>query len=339
MAAIAAQTLSAVHYRDPALYQKERTHVFARSWLLVAHDSQMPDAGDYVALTVAGYPLVVVRGEDGLVRAFHNVCRHRAGPLTEDGSGNCRHAFICRYHGWRYTLEGRLASARDFGPAGEFDVRDYGLFAVHCESWRGFHFVHIGPGVPPLETAVRPLAERTAHIPLESYRCVHQDRHELRCNWKTYVENYLEGYHIPLVHPALDAAVDATQYEALVDEPIVIHRAPPRDGAPVAGLWAWAWPCLGINVYPGGLMMERMWPLDFGRTQLDYIYFFPEGASQSEVDKARASSLVTTQEDIRIVEAVQRNLDAGVYETGRLSPRHEGGVAWFQRRLRRALDI
>jgi len=290
-------------------------------------------------VTAAGYPLIVVRGDDGAVRAFHNVCRHRAGPLAEDGTGNCDRALICRYHGWRYALDGRLSSARDFGPAGDFDVREYGLFAIRCEAWRGFHFVHIGPGAAPLAAAMRPLAERTAHLPLETYRFVRQDCHEVRCNWKTYVENYLEGYHIPLVHPALDSYVDAARYEVSVDSPVVIHKAPPKDGVPVAGLWAWAWPCLGINVYPGGLMMERMWPLDFARTLLDYIYFFPEDTPPTEMDRAAASSGVTTKEDILIVEAVQRNLDAGIYDTGRLSPKHEGGVAWFQRQLRCALEI
>jgi choline monooxygenase len=339
MNATAVRTLPASFYRDPVVYEKERKGVFAKSWLLVGHESQLPNVGDYLATTVAGYPLLLVHGEDNRVRAFHNVCRHRAGPLAEEGRGNCDRALVCRYHGWRYALDGRLASARDFGAAHDFDVREYGLFGVACESWRGFYFVHIDADAPPLETAIRPLAEHMAKLPLESYRLAGHERHEVRCNWKTYVENYLEGYHVPLVHPALNDYVDAAHYEAVVDAPVVIHRAPPRTGVPVAGFWAWAWPCLGINVYPNGLMLERMWPLDFARTQLDYIYLFPGGAAQEEIASATGSSGQTTTEDIRIVEAVQRNLDAGIYDEGRLSPKHENGVAWFQRQLRRALDV
>jgi choline monooxygenase len=332
-------TLPASLYRDPALYEKERTHIFARSWLLIAHESQLPETGDCLAVTVAGYPLLLVRGEDGIVRGFHNVCRHRAGPLAEDGAGRCARALVCRYHGWRYALDGRLASARDFGPAEDFDPRDYALHALACETWRGFVFVNLALDAAPLESAVRPLAERTVDMPLETFRFARHSRHEIRCNWKTYVENYLEGYHIPLIHPGLNAAVDATRYEVEVDAPAVIHRAPARDGAPMAGLWAWTWPCLGINVYNDGLMMERIWPIDHARTRLDYLYFFPEGTLDSEIDLAMASSEKTTEEDCWITEAVQRNLDAGIYETGRLSPKHEEGVAWFQRQLRRALDI
>ena len=336
---IAAETLAAALYRDPAVYEKERFRVFGHSWLMIAHESQLPLPGDYVAASPAGYPVIVVRGEDGKVRGFHNVCRHRAGPLAEDGTGHCERQLTCRYHGWRYALDGRLASARDFGPAKDFDPREYGLHALGCESWRGFIFVKIAPDPAPLEHAVRALDARTRDMPLESFRFVRQSRHEIRCNWKTYVENYLEGYHIPLVHPRLNSFVDATRYEVEVDAPVVIHHAPPRDGVPVAGLWAWLWPCLGINVYGHGLMMERMWPLGHDRTQLDYLYYFPDDASEALVKSAISSSEQTTLEDKWITEAVQRNLDAGIYTAGRLSPKHESGVAWFQHQLRRALSI
>jgi choline monooxygenase len=338
MSRIAAHTLPAALYRDPAQYETERRRVFARGWLLIAHESQLAAPGDYVATLAAGYPLILARGEDGEIRAFHNVCRHRAGPLAEDGQGNCGSAFVCRYHGWRYGLDGRLTSARDFGPAEGFDPRDYGLHAAACESWRGFVFVNIDGGASSFAGAIAPLAARTADMPLESFRLARHSSHEINCNWKTYVENYLEGYHIPLVHPGLNAAVDSARYETEIREPVLFYYAPPRDGAPVSGLWAWLWPCLGVNVYAHGLMMERMWPLGHSRTQLDYLYFFPRDLPQAEIDRAVASSESTTAEDIAITEAVQRNLDAGVYESGRLSPKHEDGVAWFQTRLLQTLE-
>jgi choline monooxygenase len=334
---LAAQTLPANLYRDPRLYERERTRIFARGWLLLAHESQLPAAGDYFATCAAGYPLILVRCEDGAIRAFHNMCRHRAGPLAEDGQGNSGAALICRYHGWRYTLDGRLASARDFGPAEGFDPRDYGLIGVACESWRGFVFANIdGAGADFAET-IGPLARRTVGMTLESFRFTRQSSHEIRCNWKTYVENYLEGYHIPLIHPGLDAAIDSGRYETEICGPLQFYYAPPRAGAAVSGLWAWLWPCLGINVYAQGLMMERMWPIGHTRTRLDYLYFFPPDTSRQEIDRAVASSETTTAEDIAIVESVQRNLDAGVYERGRLSPKHEDGVAWFQSRVLEAI--
>lgn len=333
----APETLPAALYRDPALYETERRQLFARSWQLAAHAAQFGSTGAYLTISIAGYPLLLVRGEDGHIRAFHNVCRHRAGPLAEDGQGVCATDLVCRYHGWRYALDGRLASARDFGPAEGFDPRAYGLISVSCEVWRGFVFINMDRTAPPLATAIAPLAERMRDLPLETFLPGRQSRHEIRCNWKVYVENYLEGYHIPLVHPGLNAFVDSSRYEVEVAGTAVFHHAPPRNGVPVAGLWAWLWPCLGVNVYGRGLMMERMSPLDHARTRLDYLYFFPSEAAEGEQTAAILSSEATTAEDLAITEAVQRNLNAGIYETGRLSPKHEQGVALFQNLYARAM--
>jgi len=330
MRQFAPETLDAALYRAPAQYEIERRNIFGRSWLLFAHESQFAEAGHYVATSVAGYPLIVVRGEDGTLRAFHNVCRHRAGPLAEDGEGRCEGQIVCRYHGWRYALDGRLANARDFGPAEGFDPRAFGLFALRCEIWRGFVFVNMDAEAQSLSETIAPLDERARELPLENFRFWRRQTHELRCNWKNYVENYLEGYHVPLVHPTLNEQIDAAHYTVEVVPPAMIHWAPPRDGAPMSGLWAWLWPCLGINVYKDGLMMERMWPLGHDRTVLDYLFFFPEDLAPADRERPMQSSGVITAEDVRITEAVQRNLDAGIYSTGRLSPRHEMGVAWFQ---------
>lgn len=328
----APETLDAALYRGPAQYEAERRRVFARSWLLIAHSSQLPEAGSYVAASMAGYPLIAVRGEEGRIRAFHNVCRHRAGPLAPEGEGRCQGQLVCRYHGWRYALDGRLANARDFGPAEGFDPRAFGLFQIACEIWRGFVFVNMDRDAAPLAETLAPLDARMRHadIPLETFRFWRRQTHEIRCNWKNYVENYLEGYHIPLVHPGLNEQVDAAHYLVDVEPPAVFHRAPPRSDAPMSGLWGWLWPCHGVNVYRDGLMVERMWPLGHDRTVLDYLYCFPEGTAESEKERPMLSSGIITAEDIEITEAVQRNLDAGIYTTGRLSPKHEMGVAWFQ---------
>jgi choline monooxygenase len=306
----APETLEAGLYRGATRYEAERRHVFARAWLLAAHESQFAAPGSYVAVSVAGYPLIIVRGEDGVLRGFHNVCRHRAGPLAQDGEGACAGALVCRYHGWKYALDGRLANARDFGPAEGFDPRDYALYPVRCEIWRGFVFVNMDRDAAPLAGATVVLDERLRDWPIETYRFTRRTTHEIRCNWKTYVE---------------------------IQAPAMFYSAPARGGSPVSGVWGWLWPCLGLNVYTDGIMMERMWPIDHATTRLDYLYFFPEDLPESEIARAMAASEVTTVEDIAITEAVQRNLDAGIYEKGRLSPKHETGIAWFQSEIQRAL--
>lgn len=332
----AQETLSASLYRDPGIFEKERRAIFAKSWLLFAHESQFAQAGSYVAQTVAGFPLIAVKGEDGIIRAFHNVCRHRAGPLARDGAGHCDKQLTCLYHGWRYALDGRLANARDFGPAAGFDPRDFALFPVKCESWRGFIFVNLDGNAGDFEAQTAALEARMQHLPLGNLRKARTSTHDMRCNWKTYVENYLEGYHIPVLHPSLSASL-ARDYGTELKPPAIFYHATPADGAAVAGLWAWLWPCLGVNVYADGILMERMWPLDYQHTRLDYLFLFTDEASDADIAKQVQQSLVTTAEDIFICEAVQKNLDSGIYETGRLSPRHESGVAWFQHEVARAI--
>jgi len=332
----APETLAAALYRDAQTYARERERVFARSWLLLGHESQLAEPGAVVAATIADYPVLAVRGDKG-IRAFHNVCRHRAGPLAPDGESQCEGFLVCRYHGWRYALDGRLASARDFGKADGFDPRQYGLIPLQCETWNGFVFVNVHEDAPPLAASVEPLTARAQKFPFERFRYTGVSSHLLKCQWKTYVENYLEGYHIPLVHPELSAEIEPGSYSVEVDDPVVFHHATPRNGSSVDGMWGFLWPNLAINVYADGVMMERVVPEGHDRTRLDYLYFFDKSASRERFEAAMTLSDATTAQDVWICEAVQKNLDAGIYDKGRLSPKHEQGVAWFQNRVRTAL--
>ncbi|HEY1709950.1 MAG TPA: aromatic ring-hydroxylating dioxygenase subunit alpha [Rhizomicrobium sp.] len=331
------ETLHASLYRDAGTYETERRKIFGRSWQFLGHESQLAQPGHYLAVTIAGYPLIAVRGKDGVIRAFHNVCRHRAGPLADDGTGACADFLTCRYHGWRYALDGRLAAARDFGPAPDFDPRAFGLHRLECQTWRGFVFANMDLEGEPLHRAIAPLDRATRSFNFDDIVFTRATTHRIRCNWKTYAENYLEGYHIPLVHPGLNAAVDAAHYAVRVEDAVAFHHAPPRDGSPVAGQWALLWPSLAVNVYANGVMMERIVPEGHTHTRLDYLYFFEKDLAPEEADRAVQSSETTTEEDVTITEAVQRNLDAGIYQTGRLSPRHEGAVGWFQNAIAQAL--
>ena len=326
------RTADASLYRDPARFAAERTGVFARSWLFMGRQSELAREGDVLTATIAGYPLIVVRTASE-IKAFHNVCRHRAGPLFDEERGNCGTALTCKYHGWVYTLDGRLRSARDFGAASGFDPRDYGLFELKVEMWRGFVFVNLDDKAPALAASLAPLDARLGARDLNAFRHADRRTHDIACNWKVYVENYLEGYHIPIVHPQLAAEVDATKYEVTVNGALCFHTAPPKvsDGV-YNGLWAFALPHLGINVYEHGLMMERIVPAGVGSTRLIYDFYL---TAEAAVDTFRRNQIwgtsgIVTAEDKWICERVQANIDAGVYQTGVLSPRHEAGVGWFQ---------
>lgn len=325
------RTLPARLYRDPEALPVEQARVFAPSWQFLGHAAEAPGPGDWLADDIAGRPVLAVRQPDGGFRAFHNVCRHRAGPLVEGRAGRCEGELACRYHGWRYALDGRLKRAAGFGPAEGFDPRAFGLFPVRLEIWRDLLFVNLDGAAAPLARTVAPLeallAERGLTIPGPALRRTHR----IACDWKVYVENYLEGYHIDAVHPALSAELAGATYEVRVEGEAVIQEAVGVARGPQAGLWGWLWPNLAVNVYRDGAMIERMSPDGPGRTRLDYL-FLGEGG-EAGLAEALAASDRLTAEDAAICEAVQRNLSAGVYDTGVLSPRHEGGVAWFQARI------
>jgi choline monooxygenase len=327
------ETIPATWYSDPEVYERERDAVFARSWHFVGLGSQIAQTGDYVATTIAGWSIVVVMDVDGERWAFHNVCRHRAGPLVWDGAGTCGASFVCRYHGWAYDLDGSLRHARDFGDGAPTD----GLWPMAVDTWRGLVFVNPDGAAPPLLEWLGGFADQCAEFPIESFTVTTDHAEDLDANWKTYADNYLEGYHLPLVHPALTKQVDAKQYRVDVsdDGTWCLHSAPPRDAAPVAGRWLWHWPNLALNVYPDGMNVERFLPAGPERTTIAYTYLFAPGGEG--VEESIATSVLLLAEDRRIVEAVQRNLDAGRYDTGLLSPRHEGAVAAFHGLLRVAV--
>lgn len=336
-------TLPAALYRDPAIFERERAEIFAKTWQLFAHEDQLPAPGSYVADTIAGYPIFVLRGRDGSLRGFHNVCRHRAAPLVDEGQGRCD-VLRCRYHGWLYDHDGNLKKTPLFGEDPTFDPAQFGLFPVRVETWRGFVMVNMDCAAEPFAAAHAGFIGECADLPLEDYRFHSRLAHPVACNWKTYVENYLEAYHVPYVHPALSKEVDIATYEVVPRGSYMLHVSPPRDPDQARvnqGFWAYALPNWAFNVYGAGASIERMQPNGMGGMVIDYLYMFRKDADEAEIASALEMSRVTTAEDAQICEQVQKNLNAGVYNVGRVSPRYENGLAEFHQWVadRLGLDV
>jgi len=324
-------TLPARLYGCPDAWTRERSAVFGKAWLFLGHEAEASEPGDWIATDIAGHRLLAVRGRDGVLRAFHNVCRHRAGPLVTGASGRCDGELVCAYHGWRYALDGRLRAATGFGAAEGFDPREFGLLSLRLEVWRGLAFATMDAEAAPLADHVAPLeallTDRGLTIPAPALRRAH----DLACDWKTYAENYLEGYHIDAVHPLLAEELAGAEYRVRVEGDLVVQEVVGLNDGPQAGVWGWLWPNLGINVYRDGAMMERITPIGPGRTRLDYLFLSDDG--EAALDEALVASDRLTAEDAVICEAVQANLSAGAYDRGVLSPNHEVALAWFQSRI------
>ena len=319
------------------MHEVEREAIFGQEWLCLGSAAAVADVGSYLTESVVGWPIVVARDADGVLRSFHNVCRHRAGPLVDDGMGTCR-SFVCRYHGWSYELDGALRSARDSGLAAE-ELDGLGLLEVRVAEWRGLLFVTLGHDTPEIDAWLgEGFIARCADFPMEAWTPTVRQTHPIACNWKTYSDNYLEGYHIPFVHPALARAIDTSSYEVHVEDGWIRHSATTREGASTAGVWLYHWPNLALNLYERGMSVERWLPTSATSCALvlDYCFADVSAAGADENQRDVDSSTQTCLEDKAICEAVQRNLEAGAYADGLLAPRHEAGVADFQARVRRA---
>ena len=327
--------LPASAYVDPGRHQAERRAVFAREWIAVGDAGRLERPGSYLATSVAGYPIVVVN-DAGRLRGFHNVCRHRSGPLVWDGEGTCR-SLVCRYHGWSYSLQGDLLSARDFGadpPAG-----DLSLVGMAVDAWRGLLFVNLDGEAPPLAGWLGAVVARCAPWDMEGLRVVHRSGHDLAANWKVYAENYQEGYHIPLVHPGLHRQIDSSRYEVELVGPVAFHSAPTRDGSITTGTWLWRFPGFALNLYHSGMSLETYWPTGPTSTRVEYTFFSAPDTPDGEAEATVENSVRVLDEDRVICEAVQRNLTSGSSRPPVLSPRHEGGVALVHRLVERALAV
>jgi choline monooxygenase len=338
-----AHTLPAAWYFGEEALARERSRVFGRSWQLVGHASAIAGPGSYLACELAGEPVVVVRDAEGRLRALSNVCRHRAGPVAR-GSGR-RSSLQCAYHGWSYALDGRLLATPEFDGVRGFDRTQERLPELRLDVFEGFVFVNLDPDAPGLLDVLGPIAAETAHLRLERLRPYKRHDWEIACNWKVYVDNYLEGYHIPHVHPGLHALLDYSTYRvetgvwhskqhaplrAGVNDSLY-HRHLPSDAAPEA-LYYWLFPNLMLNLYPDNLQLNLVLPLGPERTltRFDWFVSDPERPGLAEeIERSIAFSDEVQREDIAICEAVQRGLRSRFYERGRYSVRREHGVHHF----------
>ena len=338
-----AETLPAGWYTDPAFHEIDRELLFARTWQYAAHRSQLERPGSYVTAEVAGNPIILVRGKDDVVRAFYNVCRHRGGPLAMDGAG-CVNVLQCKYHGWTYLLDGSLRGVPKFDRTELFDRRDYGLVPVALREWQGLYFVCLTDAPEPLETVLDGIAERIAPLSPSNVSFHSRVVYDVACNWKVYVDNYLEGYHIPLVHPELMGMLNYRGYATETQPWYSLQHSPLRhDNARYGGegtaYYYFVFPNLMLNVLPGRLQSNVVIPLAPGRTRILFDYFYDDVSSTESVTRIEedlAFSDRVQREDGEICEYVQRGLSSRAYNTGRYSPEMEEGVYHFHSLLRRA---
>ena len=340
-----AWTLPASLYTDAMVFAAEKEKVFARTWQVVGHANQVANPGDYFTAELAGEPLVFVRGLDGKLRGFYNVCRHRAGPPAE-GCGS-RKLFRCGYHGWTYGVDGALISATEVEGVEGFRAEDFRLRPVRTEEWFNLVFVNLDPEARPLRDNLGDLPQQVEKCPFAEMKLFERRTYDMKCNWKTYVDNYLEGYHLPSVHPGLNRELDYNQYvvelySGYVRQWSPIRGAQPGDSAPrryqeeqapnLTADYFWVFPNWMLNCYPDNVSLNMVLPLEPDRSLAIFEWYLPEKDHGAPAAKASVEFSDQIQiEDVKICETVQRNLHSRSYSRGRYSVKQEKGVHAFHR--------
>lgn len=326
----------AAWYCDDELFQLEQQAVLLPSWQAVGRSDQVTAAGDYFAGRFLNQPLAVVRDEADRLAAFRNVCAHHAAEVAV-GEGNCRE-LVCPYHGWTYSLAGDLKRAPRLGAVRDFEPGENGLGRLPVTPWGPLVMVHWNDAELPLPRTLAPLDERLRAAGWDRLRFHTRREYVIACNWKVFVDNYLDGgYHVSHLHGGLAGQLDLNAYTTEVFDRFSIQscttptdRKEGSDNAAGTGaegdfverlgsgaLYAWVYPNLMINRY--GPMMDVNWvvPLESGRTLTVFDYYFEEGLDEEFIQRSLAASHQVQVEDVAICESVQRGLASGSFPGGR----------------------
>ena len=337
-------------YTDPSVARLEQERIFRQTWQYAGHTGEVSEPGSFVSSRAGDVPVVLVRGRDGELRAFVNVCRHR-GSILCDGAGK-RETLQCPYHAWTYELDGSLKSAPRADSEPGFDREGLGLVPVLVDTWGPFVFVNPDQGADPLQEHLGDLPKRVAEggLDVDALAFYQRVEGEYDANWKVCVENYLECYHCAVAHPSFSKAIDvAPGTYTLEEQPTFSSQyGPAKNGGGGVydavgeidrGQFHLLWPGTTINVMPGrgNFSIGPVVPLGAERTYRFLDYFFLPGTDEQWIADYLELDNQVGAEDRALVERVQVGMRSGVIATGALMPESERLIAHFERLLVNAL--
>ncbi|WP_339748359.1 aromatic ring-hydroxylating dioxygenase subunit alpha [uncultured Maricaulis sp.] len=333
-----ASALSPDFYAGHDWLAVDQVQVLESGWQILCPASAVAEPGDHVVREIGRVPVLVVRGSNGALNGFVNVCRHRAGPLALcDGKGAKR--LRCAYHGWTYDLDGQLRTAPEMQDAQDFDRAGIRLAPIELRQWQGMVFARAGSDGPDFATVMAGIDALVAPYDPVGMRHHHSRSYTVAANWKTYVDNFLEGYHLPFVHPGLSGIVSYPQYKTELADFWSLQRAPVSDPdglyADGEALYFFIYPNTMLNILPGRMQSNRVVPDGPSRCRVEFDFYYAPGFEAMAPADDRFSDEIQ-EEDRLICERVQHGLDSGAYQPGRLSPSQEAGVWHWQNLLREA---
>lgn len=343
----------AARYYDPGFAALEMEHVWLKSWLMAGLASEVPDAGNFKLFERLGRSVIIVRGKDGAIRAFHNVCRHRGSAVVTEPEGTAAR-FVCPYHGWTYGTEGQLLAVPEPGNFPCLDKAGKGLVPVRCETWRGLLFINFDLGGEPLETYLASAAGQAASFPFERFAVKNRKLISIDCNWKVGIDNTLETYHVNQLHPQTIAPfLDTPSFSVgLLDnghsrfvarKKSTTIMAPEQEVENVAGpMFADYNIC--VKVFPSnfylfdatGFVYHVYWPDGPGRCLVEFVQCGPAATDSAYYEQMFTVMEPVLQEDWRLFPAMQRAIESGASPTMRLSYQ-ERAIYWLQQEIDRRI--
>ena len=358
--AAGAKSLPQKYFVSPDIFTKEQAEIFSKEWLLVGHQSQIPDAGDYIVQRVNHESLFVIRDRGAKIHGFFNVCRHRGSRLIEDNCGN-RAAIQCPYHAWIYGLDGRLIGAPHMDEVPGFEKADYPLHEVNLGIWEGFIFVNLRDASAErsdysLEHWFAPLSGKFSHWNMSILQPAKRIEYDVRANWKLMFENYSECYHCPGVHPQLQkvSPYDSAKND-LREGPFLggFMKINPGKSLTMSGnacaafvgkienlqqvFYYSIFPNMLLSLHPEYVMVHQLWPQSPERTLIVCDWFFhPEAFKRSNFNPEDAVEFwdMVNRQDWHVCELSQQGISSRAYEPGPYSARESIPAAWDEYYLR-----
>jgi choline monooxygenase len=346
-----ASTIPSPWYFDEAIADLENASVFGKTWQVVGRINQVEKPGQFLTADVAGEPIVVVRGDDSQLRAFYNVCRHHAAAVVTEPQG-CAKQFRCPYHGWTYGIDGALKGMVEFDGVCNFDRASHGLVPIRVDVWENLVFINLDPHAASLQEFLGSVPPIVA--PLEiTKKLKYFDRriYTLNCNWKVYVDNYLDGgYHVPHAHKGLSSVIEYTKYTIENFERACLQSSPLSSDESSEGtvastrqgraFYLWIYPNFMLNAYEGVMDTNLVMPMGVDKCAVIFDYYFSDisAAADARNRESIAVSEKVQDEDMSICDAVQRGLGSRAYLAGRLSVRREAGEYLFHHLLHADLN-
>jgi glycine betaine catabolism A len=355
-------TMPAAAFTSDAVFQAERERVFSKLWVCVGREEDVADPGDFIHVQPAGRSILVTRDEEGRLNGLYNACRHRGARLCDEDSGSFSRTIQCMYHGWAYTLDGRLRAAPQMKGCEGFHLADHGLERVQLDTWEGFIFLNLAQDPEPLERWLGPLVGRFSRFNLPSLQRGDRVEYDLPVNWKLLFQNYSECQHCPLVHPELSeispfrsGANDLSEgpflggYMEIVEEAQSMSLSGGAVGLPVGELppedhhrvyYYSIFPNLLLSLHPDYAMAHTVWPLAPNRSRVVCEWHFhPDSLADGDFNPGDAVAFwdTTNRQDWHVCELNQQGVESGGYVPGPYFPQ-EALLAAFDAEYRKHME-